>query len=318
MKLIFTLIFLLIGFYSPAQQLKVILDADIDSDVDDAEALAMVHKLADLKKVDFLGVIVTSDDPYAAVCTSAINNYYGRPWLPIGVLKNQPKLQSQSRYTRQVAEEFPHKLKSHEQAEDATFLYRRLLSQSPDKSVVIITIGHLSNLQNLLQSGPDKFSKLSGKELVNKKVAKWICMGGHYPTGPKEANFYRPDPGSTVYSVREFPRPAIFAGWEVGHKIITGGAYLKSKLNPRNPVYRAYELYNNFAGRDSWDQVAVFLLRDDADKYFTTVKEGYLHINEDGSNSWETTRDSDHEYVKFKPNTDYTEIARLMDDMAVK
>jgi purine nucleosidase len=40
-------------------QFKVILDADIDSDVDDVEALAMVHTLADQKKIDFLGVIVT-------------------------------------------------------------------------------------------------------------------------------------------------------------------------------------------------------------------------------------------------------------------
>jgi purine nucleosidase len=143
-------------------QYRVILDADIDSDVDDAEALAMVHTLADQRKIDFLGVIVTSDDSYAAVCADAINHYYGRPRLPIGVLKNQPNLRNHSRYTRQVAAEFPHRLKSHEEAADATALYRKLLSRSPDSSVVIITIGHLSNLQHLLQSPGDKYSALSG------------------------------------------------------------------------------------------------------------------------------------------------------------
>ena len=143
-------------------------------------------------------------------------------------------------------------------------------------------------------------------------------MGGYFPMGPKEANFYRPDPASTVYALQEFNKQAIFAGWEIGHKIITGGEYLKSKLNPKNPVYRAYELYNNFKGRDSWDQVAVFLLLPEANKYFDTVTEGYCHVNEDGSNLWKTDRDSDHEYVKFKPGTNYEEIARLMDDLTLK
>ncbi|MDO1451664.1 hypothetical protein Q0590_35655 [Rhodocytophaga aerolata] len=131
-------------------QYKVILDTDIDSDVDEVETLAMLHRLADQKNIDFLGVIVTSDDPYAALCTDAINTYFKRPNLPVGVLKKQATLKNHSKYTRHIAQEFPHRLKSHEQAQDGTALYRKLLSQSPDSSVVIVTIGHLTNLQNLL------------------------------------------------------------------------------------------------------------------------------------------------------------------------
>lgn len=308
----------ILSFTCPAQTFKVILDTDIDSDVDDAEALAMVHTLADKNKINFLGVVVTSDDPYAAVCVSAINQYYGRPQLPIGVLKNQIKLTNHSRYTRQIAAEFPHELADHQKAEDATILYRQLLSASPDESVIIITIGHLTNFQNLLQSPPDKYSGLTGQELVHKKVAKWLCMGGIFPGGPKEANFYRPDPGSTVYCVNKFQKQTIFAGWEVGTEIITGGNYLKTKLKPKNPVYRAYELYNNFKGRASWDQVAVFLLLNEAPTYFETMNEGYCQVNPDGSNAWKLDRDSNHEYVKFKPQVDYKQIARMMDDLAVK
>lgn len=318
MKQLFSLLFLILFLNQISlAQYRVILDADIDSDVDDVEALAMVHALADQKKIDFLGVIVTSDDPYAAECTSAINNYYGRPRLPIGVLKNQVNLKNHSRYTRQVATEFPHRLKAQDKAEDATTLYRKLLSKSPDASVVIITIGHLSNLQNLLKSGADKYSSLSGKELVNQKVAKWLCMGGQFPEG-KEANFYRPDPGSTVYCLQNWEKPVIFAGWEVGEKIKTGGEYLKSKLTPVSPVYRAYELYNNFKGRASWDQVAVFLLTDKAGKYFETVNKGYCQVNADGSNKWVPGGASNQAFVQFKPGVNYEEIGRLMDDMVIK
>ncbi|MBD0255659.1 MAG: nucleoside hydrolase [Cytophagales bacterium] len=303
----------LLGYGQP----NVILDTDIDSDVDDVEALAMLHTLADRKQIRLLGVIVTSEDPYAPTCVSAINGYFGRPKLPIGFLKNQPALVHQPRYkyTQQISEEFPRRLTSHEKAADAAGLYRKLLSNSPDGSVVIVTIGHLSSLQALLQSGPDRHSPLSGPELVARKVDRWLCMGGLFPEG-KEANFYSPDPRSTVYCLRHWTRPVTFAGWEVGNKIVTGGAYLKNKLSRRSPVYRAYELYNNFAGRASWDQVAVLLLLEDARKYFDWEEEGYCHVNDDGTNQWRTDRDSPNQaYLRLKADADPAEIAWLMDDM---
>ena len=101
MKYLLSFLFLLAFTVSFAQQ-RVILDADIDSDVDDAEALAMLHTLHRKKQINFIGVIVTSDDPYAATCVSAINTYYGKPDLPIGFLKNQATLKNHSKYTRQV------------------------------------------------------------------------------------------------------------------------------------------------------------------------------------------------------------------------
>lgn len=300
-------------------QVRIILDTDIDSDVDDVEAVAMVHALANQKKVNLLGVIVTSDDPYAPLCVSAINKYYGRPKVPIGFLKNQREIIHRERYkyTKQISEEFPHGLKSHEKAEDAVLLYRKLLSKSPDSSVVIVTIGHLSSLQNLLKSGADKISSLSGKELVEKKVAKWLCMGGLFPAG-KEANFFNPDPLSTVYCLQHWNKPVTFAGWEIGKNVITGGQYLKDKIPVKSPVYHAYQLYNNFAGRSSWDQIVVFLLLDESKKYFDTVKDGYCEVKDDGSNKWMTDKDSPyHEYLIFKPNADQKELAKVIDDMVL-
>ena len=303
----------LLGYGQP----NVILDTDIDSDVDDVEALAMLHTLADRNQINLLGVIVTSEDPYAPTCVSAINQYFGRPKLPVGFLKNGKPLVHQPRYkyTRQISEEFPRRLKSHEKAADAVQLYRRLLSKSPDGSVVLVTIGHLSSVQALLQSGPDQHSPLNGQDLVRRKVDRWLCMGGLFPEG-KEANFYSPDPLSTVYCLQHWTRPVTFAGWEVGNKIVTGGAYLKNRLTPKSPVYRAYELYNNFAGRASWDQVAVLLLLEDARQYFETVEEGYCHVNDDGTNQWRTDRDSPNQaYLRLKPDADPAEIARRMDDI---
>jgi hypothetical protein len=283
-----------------SELVRVIFDTDIDSDVDDVGALAMLYNLQKQNKINLLGVIVTSDDPYAPTCVSALNQYYGFGHLPIGFLEDQSELRNHSRYTRQLSEEYPHELQSWQETATATATYRKLLAESPDNSVIIITVGHLSSLQKLLQSDPDEFSPDDGKALVNAKVQKWICMGGQFPQG-KEANFYRPDPQSTTWCIRNWEKEVVFCGWEAGNKIITGGPRLRGKLAPEHPVYRAYELYNGFAGRPSWDQIAVLQLTGEAGSFFSYVT-GHCNVAPDGSNTWTDDRSGKHRYVVFNPS----------------
>lgn len=288
---------------------KIILDTDIDSDVDDVGALAMLHTFADHNAVEILGVIVTSEDKYAAMCTDAINHYFGRPDIPIGALKGIP-LRDNSKYTRQLSQEFPHSLSSYDEAEEATALYRKLLSSQPDSSVVIITVGHLTSLMNLLESKPDQHSSLSGLDLIKRKVKLWSCMGGMYPEG-KEANFYRPDPVSTKKSVENWPGQVVYAGWELGNKIITGGKYLQKSLSPKSPVWRAYQLYNNFEGRQSWDQACVLYAISNSNDYWDLQKEGHVVVAEDGSNKWIPDENENQAYLVEKMNPD--EVAKIID-----
>ncbi len=293
---------------------RVIVDMDIDSDVDDAGTLVQLYTMHNRRQIELVGVVVTSDDPYAATCVSAFNAHYGFRDLPIGFLEEQSKLTNHSRYTRQISEEFPHALASHQAAPTATTTYRGLLAKSPDASVVILTVGHLSSLQKLLQSGADDVSSLTGRELVEKKVVKWLCMGGQFPSG-KEANFYRPDPASTVYCLANWPKPAVFCGWEIGRYVITGNAVLKAGLPSQSPLYRAYELYNNFGGRSSWDQVTAFLLADEAADYLELDNAGHCHVNEDGSNSWVSGPPGLQSYVKFRDGADKKKLAQKISDL---
>jgi inosine-uridine nucleoside N-ribohydrolase len=281
--------------------------------VDDVGALAMLHTLADHDVVDILGVIVTSDDKYAPLCTEAINHYFNRPDIPIGVEKGI-KLREFSKYTKEISEEFKHRLSSYEDAEDATTLYRRLLSAQPDSSVVIITIGHLTNLRNLMESKPDQYSNLSGMDLIKKKVKLWSCMGGTFPEG-KEANFYRPDPGSTKTAVENWPVQVVFAGWEIGNDIITGAEFLQKSLPHESPVWRAYQLYNNFQGRQSWDQASILYAISSTNNYWNINKEGYCLVKEDGSNKWIKGKSSNHAYLQEK--MDPKEVAKIIDALMV-
>jgi purine nucleosidase len=290
---------------------KVIFDTDLDSDVDDVGALAMLLNLHKEEIIELLGVIVTSDDPYAPVCAAAINSFYGYPDIPVGFLKDQEKLTNHSRYTRQIANEFPSNMKSWEDAHNAATLYRKLLAENRDETIHIVTVGHLTSLQGLIESEPDQISPLSGRDLVRKKVKRWICMGGHYPAG-KEANFYRPDPQSTYFCVTNWEKDVIFCGWEAGNPVITGSKWLKETLDSKHPVYRGYELYNNFAGRQSWDQIGVLMLLDIGYEFFSFVH-GECIVHPDGSNNWNNDPAGPHRYVVINEDIGAERISRYID-----
>ena len=53
-----------------------------------------------------------------------------------------------------------------------------MLANAADHSVVISSIGFLSNLAKLVLSPPDKHSRLTGAELVTRKVKGIGVMGG--------------------------------------------------------------------------------------------------------------------------------------------
>jgi purine nucleosidase len=280
----------------------VILDTDMDSDVDDVGALAMLHAYERQKKARILGIIVTSDEKYSASCTDAINRWFGRKDIPIGV-SQKDSLRSFSKYTKEISEQFPNSFTNDFRPENATTVYRRLLANEPDGSVVIVTIRHLTSLSRLLESAPDSISSLGGGDLVKRKVRRWSCMGGQFPAG-KEANFYRPDPASTVHCISKWRLPVTFAGWEVGNQIVTGGTSFKARSNPESPIYKAYELYNGFNGRASWDQIALLEAIEGTASYFTVKKDGHCAVAVDGSNKWTAPGNDLHGFITLTTPVD--------------
>ena len=199
----------------------IILDTDISSDVDDVGAVAVLHSLADQGKTEILAMMVSSGDLWSVPCLDSLNTWFGRPDIPLGMVKGKNVLHK-SEYTAVLAAEFPHDIQSGDAAPDAVTLYRQVLVEQEDDSVTLVSIGYLTNLNNLLQSQPDIISPLNGRELVKQKVKKLICMGGQYPQG-REWNFYQ-DTASTKYVLGNWPSPITFCGFEAGLNIMTGAA----------------------------------------------------------------------------------------------
>ena len=289
---------LLLGSGCSEAPLGLILDTDMSTDVDDVGALAVLHRLAGEEGLPILAVQVSSGDPAAPGCIRVLNDYLGRTDIPIGQVRG-PSVIDRSRYTDEIVKQFA-KSGSSPSTSDALALYRQKLAESPDGSVIIISIGYLTNLANLLSSPGDSFSPLPGAELVARKVKRLVTMGGEYPKG-REWNFYQDVPAAAAV-LQHWPTEIIFCGFESGKAVLTGRVYAAEPA--ANPFRRSYELYNGLTDRPSWDQLTVLYAIKGARKkadgladLFTVVR-GINVLDADGSNSWQYDQDGRHFYVR--------------------
>ena len=215
--------FLMMGFsllsISLYSQTRIILDTDFGGDADDLGALAMLNNFIDKGECNLLGIMCWSTEKYAVSAIDAVNRYYNHPNIPISVRKDQTILTDWN-YSKSIADRFSHQLNL-ENVPDAIILYRKILAESPDKSIVIVTIGPLKNIENLLNSKSDSLSNLCGKDLIEKKVKEFVMMGGKYPEGDWEWNFEGGMTGVTKYVISNISVPITFSGYEVGVNIKT-------------------------------------------------------------------------------------------------
>ncbi|HUX56923.1 MAG TPA: nucleoside hydrolase [Bacteroidales bacterium] len=286
---------------------KVILDTDMHSDVDDAGALAVLHALADREECEILAVMCSTKDPFSAPTVDAINTYYGRPDIPIGIVKGEGVLRKSS-YTQGIASEFPHDFKSDAASPDAAYLYRKILEKQQNHSVVIATVGYLTNIRNLLQL-PAEEGHISGVDLVKLKVKFWVCMGGNfigYP--PKDdlklgnTNFVG-DAHATYYAIYHWPGELVFAGREICS--VPSGLSIGENLiktPPKNPVRRAYELYfgGSVKNRHVADLATVLYAVRGLRDYWDIQTEGYMDIQPDMTFEWKFDIDKNQAYLLKK------------------
>lgn len=72
---------------SAEEPVRLIFDTDIGNDVDDVQAQAMIHAMQSRGACQLLAVTITKDSELAGPFVDAINTFYGRPDIPIGVVR---------------------------------------------------------------------------------------------------------------------------------------------------------------------------------------------------------------------------------------
>jgi inosine-uridine nucleoside N-ribohydrolase len=288
-----------------AAPVKILFDTDMTTDCDDAGALAVLHTLADRGECEILATVTSVSDPHALATVDAINRYRGRPHLPLGLVKSGG-VTMPSKFTARIAADFPHRVIDSKSFPEAVDVYREILSHQPDHSVVLVTVGYLTNVTRFLQSE-------GGMELAGKKVIRWVCMGGNFIGDPPRddlklgnVNFQR-DAASAHYAILHWPGEIIFAGREVC-SVPSGLALGESLTNtpPENPVRRAYEHY--FGGTAKNRHVAdpatvLYAVRGLTDCWEISSL-GRMDLREDMTFSWIPAPDGPQRYLLKKRDSD--------------
>lgn len=285
----------------------VILDTDWYTDCDDvmaARVLCNLHKRGIFK---ILGVMINArfDDSVRSLDAFLLNDGVDVPiaivpeWVPerICAASYQPRLaHMNSKYADNRAAEHPLRL------------YRRLLASSPEK-VELLSIGFTENLAELLESGADESSPMSGIDLIASKVAHLWIMAGRWdlPEG-KEYNLRGSHAiskvimasGSTVCA--KWPTPITFLGYEIGIAVIAGKHLQESDI-----LRQALADHGSAQGRYAWDPLLVLLAGAGSPEAagYAEVR-GYASSDPNtGINRFRRDEDGPHRYVVFKHEPEY-------------
>jgi len=303
--MVFSLIFFSCSNQSADKKIKpvkIIFDTDMGPDYDDVGALAFLHAMADSGKVQILATVASNKHELVAPSINVINTYFGRKELPVGAPKTEGvNLGSSQHWADSIVAKYPHSINSTSDVPDAVSIYRKILSSEADHSVTIITVGFLTNLNNLLKSQPDDISPLTGKELVTNKVKKLVSMAGGFPKG-REFNIDM-DSSASKYVYENWPGEVIFTGFEIGAAIHTGLKLINSNIQ-NSPVKDVFRISIPLAaedkeGRMSWDETAVLIGVYGTERFFDTVR-GKIIIDANGNNTWEESAGGKQIYVKQK------------------
>ena len=211
---------------------------------------------------------------------------------------------------------YPHALKSNNDAEDAVKLYRKILQAAPNKSMTIITVGFFTNLANLLDSKPDEYSPLTGKELVKRKVKQLVSMAAGIGQDGKtfrEFNVHI-DAAASKKVFQDWPTPIVLSGFEIGLKILTGMRLISEDEIQYSPVKDAFDVAltsdKNTKGRHSWDQTAVLVAIRGIDPYFNAKKVNF-EIRDDGTNALIPGKRFTYLTQKMPPD----DVAKVIEDL---
>ena len=281
---------------------RILLDTDVGSSTDDLFALAMLYRYEDAGKCRLLGVVVDRPGEANAAFVDAMNAWAGRPELPVGLVRRGPEKAMVFIDYAHVADTtdavgrplFPHAAPGPDGRPDGWVLYRRLLAGQPDGSVTICSIGFLTCLAQLLESPPDDLSPLGGAELVRRKVARAIVMGGTFAKDDEPEYNFAMDPEAVRTFFRLWPRDVdvVFSTAEVGDAIDYPPALVLSDIGPtdRHPIKQVYLQCDCDTGQRMWDPLAV-VQAVEGDAPFALGDRGTVEIAADGAASFVRTPD---------------------------
>ena len=318
------------------EPVKVIFDTDMYTDFDDAGALACLHAMADAGECEILATISNTRDCMSVAMCEIVNAYYGRPGIPVGCAKGIGKSGAEPEHVKRydaTVKKYAKWVKhpNSNDAPDANAVYRRILATQPDRSVVICSVGFLTNLRRLLETRPDSVSPLDGKSLVAQKVKLWVAMACKYPSG-KEYNSST-DPESSRIALENWPTPVVISDFEYGRDCYAGRALAESGATD-NPVAEVFagniptrdevradsakwnKWCSGMGGRASWDQTVALIAVRGWETYCNAVRGAYRMVGTGGEDEWAPDENGPH--LRVTEKLAKAEVAKIIDELMLR
>ena len=244
---------------------QMILDSDFGSSTDDLFALMMLNHYMDDGLVDLKGIVVDREGEKNAALVDIFNTYYGHPEVPIGLERNGVKnprcfipyngicdlkdAQGTPLFKRSV---------DTSRCPEGYKLYRQLLSQADDKSIVVVAIGFATTLAQLFESGADEYSPLSGVELFGKKVKSVYIQSGRFEAGDSLSGYnMRAASRQSAIFYDRLPKNVdlIMSPSNVGDQIdyLPKDVLVDLSYTEINPIKAVYTHYTCDTGQRMWD-----------------------------------------------------------------
>ncbi|MEG2062041.1 MAG: nucleoside hydrolase, partial [Alistipes sp.] len=186
-------------------------------------------------------------------------------------------------------------------AESVTF-YRKTLSAQNDHSVTILSLGFGTTLACLLDSDPDAYSALSGRELVAQKVCLLAIMAGSFGENMRAEFNVVNDRSSMQQLFATWNTPIVLAPFELGKKVQYPASAIENSFGwtSLHPVVEGYKCYCQMPyDRATWDLMPfIWLLHPD---FFTTSDAGKITIDDNGYTHFTPDASSNHVWLDATP-----------------
>ena len=247
------------------QPIKMILDSDFGSSTDDLFALMMLHHYIDDGLVDLKGIVVDREGEKNAQLVDVFNNYYGHADIPIGLERNGVKnprcfipysgivdltdVSGKPLFKRSMdVSKMPEGYK----------LYRQLLSQAEDKSIVVVAIGFVTSIAELFESGADEYSPLSGVDLFGQKVKAVYIQSGRFESGDSLSGYnMRAASRQSAVFYDKLPKNVelVMSPSNIGDKMnyLPQDVLIDLSNTEYNPIKAVYTYYSCDTGQRMWD-----------------------------------------------------------------
>ncbi|MBO4557222.1 MAG: nucleoside hydrolase [Bacteroidales bacterium] len=252
------------------------------NDIDDAMALDMLYKYVEEGRINLLAIMINKEGTAPAEFIDIMNTFYGHQ-VPIGVRCGSNPAETGGVNFAEVISGmkddagepvFPRTLSRYDTLPDAVSLYRKILSDIPDKSVKIISVGFLGNLGALLENEP---------ELVERKVISLTTMAGNFASPNGEFNVLG-DVAASRNVFDNWPTEVVTSPFEVGAAICYPGESIEKDLDwgVPHPMREGYLAYCPMPhDRPCWDLTATLYAAEGGD-WFTVSDPGRIEVDDAG------------------------------------